>query len=409
MGQYDQLDKYFAENKVEVKLFPSSGVRRFVDFNSLVQFIEEEWDFWKNNAAHRLSNIQAKYSHINALKDQTINHYSNKQIDNALPSLRNLINQLNQGNYLLYSKSLESELLLNCYTKNAECGNGAFDFFFNQINNAYFSNKGYIEGVFKAFLFNESLASESDRIKSENKSLGKLRSEYQNIISEHYQEFKNKNDELRITLDEFNKNITSWFEESKQSFVTSQNEREASFKSLMDEKLNKFNDLEHAYKEKLKLEGPAKYWDELYNEYQVKGKWWRRWAVVFSFFLAFYLSAILYNLPERLINNDTFSHQNLKGTIILAVIVSVFVYLIRLFVKLSTSAYHLSRDAKERHQLTYFYLALINDNDKTVSEKEREIILNSLFSRADTGLLKGDSTPAFPGGMLETILKNGKG
>ena len=116
-----------------------------------------------------------------------------------------------------------------------------------------------------------------------------------------------------------------------------------------------------------------------------------------------------YNLPERLINNDTFSHQNLKGTIILAVIVSVFVYLIRLFVKLSTSAYHLSRDAKERHQLTYFYLALINDNDKTVSEKEREIILNSLFSRADTGLLKGDSTPAFPGGMLETILKNGKG
>ena len=37
---------------------------------------------------------------------------------------------------------------------------------------------------------------------------------------------------------------------------------------------------------------------------------------------------------------------------------------------------------------------------------DREIILQSLFSRADTGLLKGDSSPTMPDGLLGQIVKN---
>jgi hypothetical protein len=50
-----------------------------------------------------------------------------------------------------------------------------------------------------------------------------------------------------------------------------------------------------------------------------------------------------------------------------------------------------------------FYLALKQDG--SVSDKERIIILNSLFSRADTGLLKGDSSPTLPTNVNE-LLKN---
>lgn len=39
-------------------------------------------------------------------------------------------------------------------------------------------------------------------------------------------------------------------------------------------------------------------------------------------------------------------------------------------------------------------------------EKDREIILQSLFSRVDTGLLKGDSSPTMPDGLLGQIVKN---
>ena len=75
--------------------------------------------------------------------------------------------------------------------------------------------------------------------------------------------------------------------------------------------------------------------------------------------------------------------------------------MLRLFVKMTMSSFHLSRDAKERNNLTYFYLALIEN--KAVSKKERALILNSLFSRLDTGLLKGDSSPTMSGNVTELV------
>ena len=118
------------------------------------------------------------------------------------------------------------------------------------------------------------------------------------------------------------------------------------------------------------------------------------------------LVSILYNIPNSLnIKYVDFNFESLRSTLILAVITSVGVYMLRLFVKMAISAYHLSRDAKERYQLSYFYLSLIND--KAIYEGDRSIVLQSLFSRVDTGLLKGDSSPAFPiDGMLNQIFKN---
>ena len=112
----------------------------------------------------------------------------------------------------------------------------------------------------------------------------------------------------------------------------------------------------------------------------------------------------LYNFPQWLnINLKDFSIFNLTGTLLLAVIISIGIYLLRLFIKLCLSAYHLSRDANERYQLTYVYLALVNEGQ--VSESERSIVFQALFSRSDTGLLKGDSSPTLPDNMLQQVIK----
>lgn len=50
------------------------------------------------------------------------------------------------------------------------------------------------------------------------------------------------------------------------------------------------------------------------------------------------------------------------------------------------------------------YLQLV-EGKPSVAEKDREIVLQSLFSRADTGLLKGDSSPSFPDGSLTSIIQ----
>ncbi len=83
---------------------------------------------------------------------------------------------------------------------------------------------------------------------------------------------------------------------------------------------------------------------------------------------------------------------------------STLFYLLRLFVKLSLSSFHLARDANERYQLTHQYLALLQE--KAIDDKSRDILLQSLFSRAETGLLKGDSSPTLPDGVLSQVLKN---
>jgi len=117
------------------------------------------------------------------------------------------------------------------------------------------------------------------------------------------------------------------------------------------------------------------------------------------------LFKLLENAPNVFFEiNENFQLNDLKATIVFLLLTSITVYLLKILVKLTLSAFHLSRDAKERYQLTHIYLAMIRDG--AITDKEREIIFQALFSRADTGLLKGDSTPAIPGNIVSQIVKN---
>lgn len=95
--------------------------------------------------------------------------------------------------------------------------------------------------------------------------------------------------------------------------------------------------------------------------------------------------------------------EEVRALILLGLLVSVVVYLIRFFFKMAISAFHLSRDARERAMLTYFYLSLLKNPDQAVPSDQRQVVFQALFSRADTGLLKSDG-PSMPGGAFDTIL-----
>lgn len=171
----------------------------------------------------------------------------------------------------------------------------------------------------------------------------------------------------------------------------------------MESRREALDTLETTYNENLRLKSPADYWKLLSEEYEKKGDHWRTWCLWVGGVSLGLMTAILFRLPSELANLQSLSFTSFKSILILAVIVSIDVYIIRLFVKLATSSYHLSRDAKERFQLTYFYLSLVNEKD--VSASERSIVYNALFSRADTGLLKGDSGPTIPEGSIQQIIK----
>ncbi|WP_311139408.1 DUF6161 domain-containing protein, partial [Lancefieldella parvula] len=74
-------------------------------------------------------------------------------------------------------------------------------------------------------------------------------------------------------------------------------------------------------------------------------------------------------------------------------------YLIRVFIKQFQSNKHLEITCRERAALTRFYQALVYESNKSgnsevelIKEKQRLLIFQTLFTIADTGLVKTDSS-----------------
>src|SRR5690606_27470783 len=90
----------------------------------------------------------------------------------------------------------------------------------------------------------------------------------------------------------------------------------------------------------------------------------------------------------------------IRWSLVFVIFVSIFFVVARALLKFMFSNFHLARDAEEREKLTYLYLSMIEKG--ALDEEERKIILQSLFSRSDTGLLKEDSSPTMPnvGGLI---------
>ena len=162
------------------------------------------------------------------------------------------------------------------------------------------------------------------------------------------------------------------------------------------------SELETLYSEKLKLSEPAEYWQKMEEEYRGKAAFWVVMSLLVTVATITGLVFLWWTKPD-LFSNDSHWMDVFRNTAIITTMVSFAVYILRLFVKLAISSFHLSRDAKERNKLSYFYLALTAQG--VVDEKERSIVLSALFSRADTGLLKGDSTPTMPTSVTEIVSK----
>lgn len=95
----------------------------------------------------------------------------------------------------------------------------------------------------------------------------------------------------------------------------------------------------------------------------------------------------------------------IRWSIIFVTFLSFLAFGIRALTKVTFSSFHLARDAEERERLTFVYLALIKD--ASIDKSDRQLIMQSLFSRADTGLLKDDSSPTMPGtnSFIDKIIK----
>lgn len=163
----------------------------------------------------------------------------------------------------------------------------------------------------------------------------------------------------------------------------------------------KAENVTNTYVDFMRFEGPAEYWADHAYKCKVQGDYWANCLGVtigIALCIFVWLMYSWLNAFSTKINLNT-----LEGAVIFATILSVFAFAIKTLSKLTFSAYHLQRDAEEREQLTHLYLALSNENK--VDADSRNIVLQALFSRSDSGLLAGDHSPTMPISSLQDVIK----
>lgn len=384
-------------------------VENFDNLKALENFLNHEKIFWATKTSgvsqhpyfiqnNRLNEVYQRlgilYSNIEKADEAAFNQHLS-----ALKSsdLRNF------QAYWLWSGHSFVEAWIEAYKLNETTGHGFIEYIkTKQTQNV--TNYSYFKGYMLAYEFemqDESIITK--RRISEKASYTTLRNRLDETTNNLVKE-----------VDEFRTNFAQWHEETKKSqieeFSHAQNSREGEFANNQIERTTEFEqtmsdfkanitELENTYHEKLRLEKPAQYWHKKASEYKTNGNKWARIlaGILIGGFIFFGLSFLCWLNAK----NIGLELNSLQGAVLFATIVTIYAIAIQATSKMVFSSYHLQRDAEEREQLAFVYLAITHEQ-KEIDAESRKIVLQALFSRADTGFLK-DSSPTMPGGLAELI------
>lgn len=183
--------------------------------------------------------------------------------------------------------------------------------------------------------------------------------------NEIQQQFDNK----AIELEEFQKSINNW----------------------QKDKQDRLANLEETYKNKLSLEAPEQLWNERAIEHQkraTKWTWFLIGAVLALISVSVILVLVIHDYSLNVIKKEI---PFISESFILISVISFFIYIVRVLIKIVMSNHHLATEYRQKAALTRFYQSLTYAGTD-IDKDERLIIINSLFSRVETGLVKTDTS-----------------
>ncbi len=393
------------DRKIDVGISDCAGFNKsFKSLKEFLTFCKNEADFWKSESAR--NNARSKRAHncfsadspfisiVSGIEnwDASYDSWDENELTN---NLNNLISSHRSflTRYWIWSAHGFTKCFLDVLEKH---GIGAADAFFSltvQRSVKPINNSEILIGLISGY---EYIAQDSEilqRRNSEKQSINQLRDRLEKAQEKLFSEIADSQNDF-----------SEWDRESREeATAVIQNHKDAGAQQIIaqdkifEEKLREWNisitALENTYEEKLRLDKPAQYWNKAAIRYNKQG-----WA---------WVGVIVFIVIVALINfQDFFVHwlsgkelelklNSFQGVILFGSIVATYAYLLRVFARLAFSSFHLMRDAQEREQLTYLYLSL--SNEAAIDKESRDIVLQALFSRSETGLLTQEHGPTMPG------------
>lgn len=387
----------------------------FESFKALKHFINDEYEVWaeihsglsnsKGNIAHFANaavylnqikkNLQNFENNFDTWDESTLQAHINQHITN---------NPANLTQHWIWSGHPFCKEWLNIYEKygfqvahtfiEAFIGNHQL----SGLNNVSLAN---LKGAVLAYEFElQDESTLTKRRKSEKASISQVRNsmiDAKNQLFNDVHEFQDEYESWKVVTQ---RDASRLYTISKNLGERLSRQQRNRHDSQMREWQENIEHLENTYQEKLRLEKPAEYWNKKACSYFKQGV---AWSILLGVFLLSGLAGFGYFLFSWLEGLQLkVQLDSLQGAALFITILSIYAFSIKALSRMVFSSFHLQRDAEEREQLTHVYLALTHEKDE-LDVEARNIILQSLFSRADTGLLSGDSGPTMPG--LHEIVK----
>ncbi|MYF10494.1 MAG: hypothetical protein F4229_05845 [Gammaproteobacteria bacterium] len=394
-------------NKIDIQLTDVAGyTKKFGTLRELRDFMKREALFWKKHADaladtqtgglhHYLdyhSRFQGAMSEFDSWDRKEVSAWD----DEALQRNVNLVigrHLSNISNTWLYSGHPFTSVYVDCH--NHEQGHEIADMFIRFMTNSQVSNiksKAAFLGAIRAYEFLHQESGIVKRRRAERQSLARLRSR----LDESYSELFDDVEAFKEGFTEWDNKIREeWVECSKMAIEDHAEllrSHQTNFDSRSNEWQRNISDLEKTYEEKLRLSMPAKYWKEETSRFQSHGRI-AIGALVTKLAAGVALFSWLYT---KWLGGESgpLGVESIQGIVLLGTMIAAFAYLVRVCGRIAFSCFHLMRDAEEKRQLTYLYLSL-SKKDR-IDESSRDIVLQALFSRSESGLLGMDSSPTLP-------------
>ncbi|PKB42197.1 hypothetical protein AX016_0359 [Cellulophaga sp. RHA19] len=359
------------------------------------------------NSTELPSYLNNSKEHFKKLKSQLLDlvnggHYN---IESKWQQIKALIQkqETNNRTKVFTSDSSITKFLEELHKENPNYVKGAYNFIIGQ--NETINTNDLLTGLIRAYEYkNQGRTDISKRRSNERAAISTIRNSFENYVSETEGEINEVLDKSKENLIGQTAEIDGLLESKKTEFNEWLKSSQNGFSEFDVDSKKKITDLEDTYRKKLQLEAPARYWRTKSNKYREDAIKARNILLTMVAVSGIFFAIILITSPDWIFKTVFKGNATaiVRWSIVFIALISLLAFAVKAITKVMFSSFHLARDAEERHTLTFFYLALLKDTN--INDDDRKLILQSLFSRAETGLLKDDSGPTMPNDLIGKII-----
>ncbi len=374
---------------IKVTLGPGNGIKEFTSPQEMVEWLNAERKFYcqicsfvsERELNHKVRSRWDEFERNTGSLIATISsHPENAPATQGTRSA--IIDTFNNSygkNTLIYSKSLAGDTI-NALVANQQIGEAVgFAGYLMRLD----AMPATIQGLRGAMLAHGFERGTIDTVEALTTALQQYRSDSERVFAEQKQKQNGLIEDLAKAC-----------EDAKSKTA----DLETEHKQVIDAAKKEWDQLKATYDTKLALEAPVTYWEKKANHHKNLGRYWGGvFLALLSVFVWAGISICHWALdPSIPVPDPSKWHPEYWHVATLVTVGLAAIWILRVVMRMFLSNVHLGTDAKERMTMVETYLALMKSEAK-LDEKERAIILTSLFRPATSGVVKDDGAPVTVG------------